>query len=208
VSKKKNNVVDFEQAERNARQRDFEVEKLKYALEHGGVPQEEIENAIALLSKVTGKEHYIGTKRAPQSRVRFVQSMQENLQFLYEKEYLTGREKIFLMDITPYIAFSSNCIVLDIKAKNPTPANITEIAKLIGASRQPTSTVINSLVRKGILFKGESGVEGNNAKAYAIFVNPHVLYAGDKESVNEALQVMFHKAMKMPILKDLPNKLF
>ncbi|WP_441327050.1 hypothetical protein, partial [Klebsiella pneumoniae] len=81
----------------------------------------------------------------------------------------------------PYIAFSSNCIVLDIKAKNPVPANITEIAKLIDASRQPTSTVINSLVKKGILFKGDSGVEGNNAKAYAVFINPHVVYAGDKD---------------------------
>ena len=101
-----------------------------------------------------------------------------------------------------------NCIVLDIKAKNPVLANITEIAKLIDASRQPTSTVINSLVKKGILFKGDSGVEGNNAKAYAAFINPHVVYAGDKDNVNEALKVMFYKAMKMPILKDLPNKFF
>ncbi|MDQ0216645.1 hypothetical protein J2S13_003119 [Oikeobacillus pervagus] len=112
------------------------------------------------------------------------------------------------MDITPYIAFSSNCIVLDIKDKNPVPANISEIAKLIGAARQNTSPVINSLVKKGLLFKGESGIEGNNAKAYAVFVNPHILYAGDKDNVNEALQVMFHKAMKMKVLKDLPDKLF
>ncbi|MEC0026329.1 helix-turn-helix domain-containing protein, partial [Bacillus cereus] len=87
-------------------------------------------------------------------------------------------------------------------------ANVSDIAKLIGISRQNTSLAINSLVKKGLLFKGESGVEGNNAKAYAVFVNPHVIYAGDKDSVNEALQVMFHKAMKMPILKDLPDKLF
>ncbi|MBD2790569.1 MarR family transcriptional regulator, partial [Xenorhabdus sp. DI] len=52
------------------------------------------------------------------------------------------------------------------------------------------------------------GVEGNNAKAYAVFVIPHIIYAGDKDSVNEALQVMFYKAMKMKILKDLPDKLF
>lgn len=54
----------------------------------------------------------------------------------------------------------------------------------------------------------KAGLDGNNAKAYAIFVNPHVIYAGDKDIVNEALQVMFHRAMKMPILKDLPDKLF
>jgi len=200
--------VNFDQAEKKARKRDFDLEKLQYALDHGGVPQEFIENAMELLSKATGKELYIGTKRSPQSKVRFVQIMQDNLNFLYENGYLTGREKIFLMEIMPYVAFDSNGIVLDIKAKNPIPANISEIADLIGADRSNTSKTINSLKRKGLLFKGESGLEGNNAKAYAIFINPHVIYAGDKDNVNEALKIMFHKAMKMPILKDLPNKLF
>jgi len=160
------------------------------------------------LSKATGKDIYIGTKKSPQSKVRFVQIMQENLNFLYEHKYLTGREKIFLMDIMPYVSFFSNGIVHDIKVKNPVPANVSEIAKLIDSPRQNTSTVINSLVKKGLLFKGESGIEGNNGKAYSIFVNPHVLYAGDKDNVNEALQLMFYKSMKMKILKDLPNKLF
>ncbi|HDR7315385.1 helix-turn-helix domain-containing protein [Bacillus cytotoxicus] len=201
-------IVNFDQAEKKARKRDFDLEKLQYALDHGGVPQEFIENAMELLSKATGKELYIGTKRSPQSKVRFVQIMQDNLNFLYENGYLTGREKIFLMEIMPYVAFDSNGIVLDIKAKNPIPANISEIADLIGADRSNTSKTINSLKRKGLLFKGESGLEGNNAKAYAIFINPHVIYAGDKDNVNEALKIMFHKAMKMPILKDLPNKLF
>ena len=205
---KKDNVLDFSEAEKNARIRDFKDSSLKYAVDHNGASEEEINNAMAFLSKATGKDLYIGTKRSQQSKVRFVQSMQENLLYLYEKDYLTSREKVFLMDITPHIAFSSNCIVISIKVKNPAPANISEIAKLIGTARQNTSPIINSLVKKGLLFKGESGIEGNNAKAYAIFVNPHILYAGDKDNVNEALQVMFHKAMKMKILKDLPDKLF
>lgn len=201
-------IVDFNEAEKKARKRDFDLEKIQYALDHGGLSQEDLENALALLSKGTGKELYIGTKRSPQSKVRFAQSMQDNLGFLYKKKYLTNKEKVFLSDITPYIAFSSNCIVHDIKAKNPVPANISEIAKLIGTTRANASLAINSLVKKGLLFKGESGIEGNNAKAFAVFVNPHVIYAGDKNNVNEALQVMFHKAMKMPMLKNLPDKLF
>ncbi|MEB9863055.1 helix-turn-helix domain-containing protein, partial [Bacillus cereus] len=155
-----------------------------------------------------GKDLYIGTKRSPQSKVRFAQSLQENLGFLNANGYLTNKEKVFLSDITPFIAFSSNCIVHDIKAKNPVPANVSEIAKLIGISRQNTSLAINSLVKKGLLFKGDSGVEGNNAKAYAVFVNPHIIYAGDKDNVNEALKAIFYKSMKMKILKDLPDKLF
>jgi hypothetical protein len=51
-------------------------------------------------------------------------------------------------------------------------------------------------------------IEGNNAKAYSLYVNPHIIYAGDKDNVNEALKTMFFKAMKMKILIDLPDKLF
>lgn len=94
--------------------------------------------------------------------------MQENLGYLYREKYLTNKEKVFLSDITPYIAFSSNCIVHDIKAKNPVPLNISEIAKLIGTTRANASLSVNSLVKKGILFKGELGIEGNNAKAFAV----------------------------------------
>ncbi|MBN8436421.1 helix-turn-helix domain-containing protein [Trichococcus sp. K1Tr] len=202
------NIVNFKEAEKNALSRDFDLEKIKYALDHGGVTKEDLEEAMGLLSKATGKDLYVGTKRSPQSKVRFAQSMQNNLGFLYKQDYVTNKEKVFLTDIIPYIAFSSNCIVHDIKEKNPVPANISEIAKLIGITRQNTSLAVNSLVKKGLLFKGDSGVEGNNAKAYAIFVNPHIIYAGDKDNVNEALKVMFHKAMKMKVLKDLPDKLF
>lgn len=205
---KKNNVVDFGQAEMNARKRDFENEKLEYAQNHGGLSQEEIENAMATLSRATGKEVFLGTKRSPQSKVRFAQHLQENLGYLYQQNYLTDREKIFLADIVPYIAFSSNCVVLDIKQKPTVPANISEIAELINSNRSNTSVVINSLKKKGIIAKAESGIEGNNAKAYAIYINPHVLIAGDKENVNESLKTMFHKAMKMKVLKDLPDKLF
>ncbi|AEA19689.1 putative 23.6 kDa protein (plasmid) [Bacillus thuringiensis Bt407] len=202
------NTIEFKQVEKNARIRDLEIENEKFKQDHHEVSKDELEKAMETMAKATGKELYIGTKKSPHSRVRFAQSLQENLGFLNKNGYLTNKEKVFLSDITPYIAFSSNCIVHDIKAKNPVPANVSEIAKLIGISRQNTSLAINSLVKKGLLFKGDSGVEGNNAKAYAVFVNPHIIYAGDKDSVNEALQVMFYKAMKMKILKDLPDKLF
>lgn len=209
MTKKTNDkVVDFAKAERNARKRDFEVEKKKFQEDHNGVDQETFEIAMNVLSKATGKDIGIYTKRSPQSKVKFAQTLQENLHFLYKQKYLTDGEKTFLMNIMPYIAFSSNCIVIDIKAKNPVPANITEIGKLVDKTRQSVSPIINSLTKKGLVFKGESGIEGNNAKAYAIFINPHIIYAGDKENVNEALKAMFYKAMKMPILKDLPDKLF
>ncbi|MEC5308801.1 helix-turn-helix domain-containing protein [Bacillus thuringiensis] len=202
------NTIEFKQVEKNARIRDLEIENEKFKQDHNEVSKVELEKAMETMAKATGKELYIGTKRSPHSKVRFVQFMQSNLGFLRQNKYLTAREKSFFIDITSLISFDSNCIVEDIAAKNPVPMNISQIADFLGTDRSNTSKIINSLKRKGLLFKGESGLEGNNAKAYAIFINPHIIYAGDKDSVNKALQLMFYKAMKMPILKDLPDKLF
>jgi len=204
----KKNIVNFDEAEKNARKRDFDIESLKYALEHGLISQELINESLETLGKATGKEIYIGTKRSPQSKVRFAQVMQENMKFLSKEEYLTLSEKGFLMDIIPYIAFHSNSIVFDVKAKTLVPMNISELAIELGRTRAKTSTLVNSLVKKGILAKAESGVEGNNVKAYSLFVNPHIIFAGDKDNVPEHLQVMFFKAMKNKVLKSIPNKLF
>jgi hypothetical protein len=41
-----------------------------------------------------------------------------------------------------------------------------------------------------------------------MFVHLQILFAGDKDNVNEALQIMIHKAMKIKILRDFPTKLF
>ncbi|MES9790690.1 MarR family transcriptional regulator, partial [Priestia megaterium] len=135
----KNNIVNLErklvEAEKNARLRELETEKEKAKADYRGVDQDEVNQAMETLSQATGKDIFIGTKRTPQSRVRFVQTLQGNQGYLNKKEYFTGREKVFLHDIVPYIAFSTNCIVLDIKAKNPVPANISEIAKLINSNR-------------------------------------------------------------------------
>lgn len=201
-------VVDFQEAEKKARQRDLDMDKLKYALDHGGLSQDDIDSALLMLSKGTGKELYIGTKKSPQSKVRFAQILQENMKYLSKEKFLTLSEKGFLMDLIPYVSFHSNAIVFDIKAKNPMPMNISELAIELDRTREKTSRIVNALVKKGLLAKAESGIEGNNAKSYSIFVNPHIIFAGDKDNIPEHLRVIFNKAMKMKHLKGLPNLLF
>jgi len=201
-------IINFGQAEKNARKRDLEIADEQFKQDYNEISKVELEKAMEIMAKATGKELYIGTKKSPQSKVRFAQIMQENMKFLSKQEYLTLSEKGFLIDVSPYISFHSNSIVFDIKEKNPVPMNISEIANELNRARQKVSTLVNELVKKGILFKGESGIEGNNAKASCLFVNPHIIFAGDKDNVPEHLQVMFFKAMKMKILKELPNKLF
>ncbi|PEJ66313.1 MarR family transcriptional regulator [Bacillus wiedmannii] len=201
-------IVNFVEAEKNARKRDFELEQNMFQQEYNNVSKNELEQAMEIMAKATGKELYIGTKKSPQSKVRFAQFMQENMKFLSKQGYLTLSEKGFLIDITPYISFYSNSIVLDVKSKNVVPMNISDLAKELERPRDRTSKLVNALVKKGILAKTESGIEGSNAKSYSLFVNPHIIFAGDKDNIPEHLQVIFFKAMKMSILKQLPNKLF
>lgn len=204
----KNKVLNFGQAEKNARKRELDIDKVQYALDHAGVSQEEMENAMALLSKGIGKNIYIGTERSVQSKARFAQSLQNNWEHLRKEKYLTSEEKVFLSDIKSHIGLSSNCIVDDINKKNPNPLNQSEIAVLLGTSKTKISRVVNGLIKKGILAKAESGVENNNVRAYSLFINPNIIYSGDKDNVNATLKAMFRKVMNKKPLKDLPDKLF
>src|SRR5699024_2267910 len=132
-------------------------EQLKSALDHGGIPQEDIQDALALLSQGVGKDLYIGTKRSPQSKVRFVQLLQNNWNYLRQEKYLTSEEKVFLTDIQSLIGLNSNCIVDDVNKKNSSPLNQSEIAEVLETSKTKVSRVVNGLIRKGIIAKAETG---------------------------------------------------
>lgn len=56
-------IVDFGQAERNARKRDFEIAENKFKQEHNDVSKSELEKAMEIMVKATGKNLYIGTKK-------------------------------------------------------------------------------------------------------------------------------------------------
>ena len=71
--------------------------------------------------------------------------------------------------------------------------------------------MVNALIKKGIFAKAVSGDtrDINQAKDYVLFINPNIIYVGDKDDVKEHLVLMFKKQMKdNPILKKLPQKLF
>ena len=65
-------IINFGQAEQKARKRDLEIEQKQFEEEHHGMDQDAVDEALKVLSKATGgKEIYIGTKKSPQSKVRF-----------------------------------------------------------------------------------------------------------------------------------------
>ncbi|MED0983112.1 helix-turn-helix domain-containing protein [Bacillus paramycoides] len=206
------NIIDFGQAEQKAKQRDLEIEKQRFIEEHNGMDQSEVNEALTILSKATGgKEVYIGTKKSPQSKVRFAQFLQKNWEFLRSENYFTSEEKIFLVDVQSNISMHSNAIVDDITRKPGNALTIQGLADCLNTSRTKISRIVNALIKKGILAKAVSGDNRNinQAKDYVLFVNPNIICVGDKDGIEEHLVLMFKKQMKNNLtLKKLPQKLF
>lgn len=200
-------IVDFDEAEKKARKRDLEVQKENFKQDHYGISKDEFQNALEIMSKATGKEIGVYTKRSPQSKVRFVQLIQDNWNYALENKYFTDEEVLFLMRIQRFLGFKSNCLVDDIHSKSPVPLNQSQLAKRLGTSRSTVSRIIKGLVEKGIIVKGEGHKqEGVNVRTYALFINPNLLYSGDKDSIEETLKALFINAKQK--LKDFPIQLF
>lgn len=206
--KKDNKVVNFGQAENNARTRDFKNTNEKFRQDHHGVDQEEVSNAMKTLSKATGgKEIFIGTKRSPQSKVRFVQLIQDNWNYALETGFFTDEEMLFLMRIQRFLQFKSNCIVDDIHSRSAVPMSQKQIAERLKTDKSKVSRIVNRLVDKGVIVKAQGQkIEGNNARTYALFINPNIMYSGERDGVEMTLKALFTNAK--PLFKNFPIALF
>ncbi|MEK4630553.1 helix-turn-helix domain-containing protein [Solibacillus sp. FSL R7-0682] len=198
---------NFEQAEKNARKRDFKNQKEKFKQDHSGVDQEEANNAMKTLSKATGKEVFIVTKRSPQSKVRFVQLIQDNWNYALETGFFTDEEMLFLMRIQRFLQFKSNCIVDDIHSRSAVPMTQKALAEKLGTSAPKISRLVNNLVDKGVIVKAQGQkIEGNNARTYALFINPNIIYSGERDNVETTLKTLFINAK--PLFENFPIALF
>ncbi|AXI32878.1 helix-turn-helix domain-containing protein [Priestia megaterium] len=188
----------LQEAEKKARLREIENGKV--------LTEEELNYANELQAKANSKGMKLVPERKIKNKVRFVQLIQENILYLRDIKYLTTAEKNFLMDLVPNVEFSSNCIVNDSRQVNSLPVTQSDLAEILGKKKQNINPIIKGLIDKGILARSESGVEDNNVRAYALFINPHIMFSGDKDNVNGTLKAMFRKTPKE--LKSLPVKLF
>lgn len=188
----------LKQVEKKARLREIENEKI--------LTDEEMELMNRLQAKAQARGSIIIPEKKVKNRDRYVQIQQLNMAYLRKIKYLTNAEKVFLLDISPLVGIDSNCLVEDIYAKSPIPLTITDIAEAIDRTKNNISPIINSLIDKGILARSETGLEDNNARAYAIFVNPNIMLSGNRDNVNATLKAMFKRVPKD--LKSLPTKMF
>ncbi|MFJ8356965.1 MarR family transcriptional regulator [Bacillus paramycoides] len=196
-------IIDFGQAEKKAKERDSKINSIYEKLEgSGGLSEQERVMMLQVLSKMSGgEEYFIGKKKKPTDRVRFVQMITENIDYLCEIGYLTQPEKAFLFDISRFLEFKSNVIVEkneddDIK---PNTASPSYLAKKLGKTRTSISKIMNELLEKGILGVAETGViteDGRACSARTWFVNPNILCNSPKDDIDRATQQIFSKSLR------------
>jgi len=194
-------IVDFTEAEKNARVRDFQVQD---ALEQAGIglTAEQQQILLQMLHKATGENYFIGKKRKKTDGVKFVQMIIPNIDYLCAVGYLTQAEKAFLFEIASFLEFKSNVIVEkceDDLVTKPLAANPTYIAEKLGKTRHSVSNLMNGLLKKGILGVAESGEtteDGRVCFSRTWFVNPNILCNAPKDDIDRATQQIFRKSLR------------
>ncbi|EEM92328.1 MULTISPECIES: hypothetical protein [Bacillus cereus group] len=190
-------VVDFGQAEKKAKIRDSKIDSIYDQLQAGGYSEEEKTMLLQLLSKATGgEEYFIGKKRKPLDRVRFVQLIMDNINYLTEIGYLSSKEEAFLFKLASFVEFKTNVIV---ERETGNPASPTYLSEKFKIARQNISGTMNSLLKKGVLAVAQTGVTTENGRVCTSrtwFVNPNIMCCSPKDGVDKATQHIFRDSLR------------
>ncbi|KAA0783621.1 helix-turn-helix domain-containing protein [Bacillus sp. BB56-3] len=200
-------VVDFGQAEKKAKIRDSKIDSIYDQLQTGGYSEEERAMLLQMLSKISGgEEYFIGKKKKPTDRVRFVQIIMDNIDYLIEIGYLSSKEEAFLFKLTSSVEFKTNVLV---ERETNNPASPTYLAEKFKMTRQSISSVMNGLLKKGILAVAQSGVateDGRVCTSRTWFVNPNIMCCSPKDGIDKATQHIFRDSLRNFKVEDQGKK--
>ncbi|PEI90804.1 MarR family transcriptional regulator [Bacillus pseudomycoides] len=200
-------VVDFGQAEKKAKIRDSKIDSIYDQLQIGGYSEEERAILLQMLSKMSGgEEYFIGKKKKPTDRVRFVQIIMDNIDYLIEIGYLSSKEEAFLFKLTSSVEFKTNVLV---ERETNNPASPTYLAEKFKMTRQSISSVMNGLLKKGVLAVAQSGVtteDGRVCTSRTWFVNPNVMCCSPKDGIDKATQHIFRDSLRNFKIEDQGKK--
>ena len=136
---------------------------------------------LQLLSKATdGEEYFIGKKRKPLDRVRFVQLIMDNIDYLTEIGYLSSKEEAFLFKLASFVEFKTNVIV---ERETGNPASPTYLGTM------------NSLFKR-------RGTRRSNNRRWRVctsrtwFVNPNIMCCRPKDGIGKATQHIFRDSLR------------
>ncbi|PHB26648.1 MarR family transcriptional regulator [Bacillus pseudomycoides] len=200
-------VVDFGQAEKKAKARDSKIDSIYDQLQTGGYSEEERDMLLQMLSKMSGgEEYFIGKKKKPTDRVRFVQIIMDNIDYLIEIGYLSSKEEAFLFKLTSSVEFKTNVLV---ERETNNPASPTYLAEKFKMTRQSISSVMNGLLKKGVLAVAQSGVtteDGRVCTSRTWFVNPNIMCCSPKDGIDKATQHIFRDSLRNFKVEDQGKK--
>jgi len=179
---------------------------------------------LDLMQEITGEKHFIGKEKDIFAGEPFNQTMHRNLDLLTRINYLTTAEESFLFRIQAYLEFKSNVIVcredkFKKKRKNvveddyelPKAATVSDIAEMIGKSREKTSLIMNSLKKKEILLNpegaGQVSENGRSVSPRTWIVNPYIMICAPRKNevkLDKLTMRLFQHSLKN--LKDQNGK--
>lgn len=195
----KKNIIDFTEAERNARKRDFELNN-KQIEELKGFSQDQVNEVLLMMKQVTGDDYFFGKKKKPTDKVRFTQMISENINYLVKISYISDAEQAFLFKISPYLEFKTNVLIEKSKDESVEEvASPSYFAAEFGKTRTSISTTMNSLLKKGILGVAQAGItteDGRICTSRTWFVNPNIICCSPKDGVDKATQHIFKKSLR------------
>ncbi|MGR5993114.1 MarR family transcriptional regulator [Bacillus cereus] len=200
-------VVDFREPEKKAKIRDSKIDSIYNQLQTGVYSEEERAIILQLLSKMSGgEEYFIGKKKKPTDRVRFVQIIMDNIDYLIEIGYLSSKEEAFLFKLTSSVEFKTNVLI---ERETNHPASPTYLAEKFKMTRQSISSVMNGLLKKGILAVAQSGVTTENGRVCTSrtwFVNPNVMCCSPKDGIDKTTQHIFRDSLRNFKIEDQGKK--
>ncbi|MGE1059966.1 MarR family transcriptional regulator [Bacillus sp. GMa5/1] len=200
-------VVDFRQAEKKAKIRDSKIDSIYDQLQTGGYSEEERAMLLQMLSKMSGgEEYFIGKKKKPTDRVRFVQIIMDNIDYLIKIGYLSSKEEAFLFKLTSSVEFKTNVLV---ERETNNPASPTYLAEKFKMTRQSISSVMNALLKKGVLAVAQAGVtteDGRVCTSRTWFVNPNIMCCSPKDGIDKATQHIFRDSLRNFKVEDQGKK--
>lgn len=207
----------MEEAEKKAKARDFETDS-----EIRAKAEELKKSMLQQLKELTGEEHYIAKNKDPFAGEPFNQVIHRNLDLLVRIDYLSQAEESFLFRIQAYLEFKSNVIICredkfkkkkkyDDDFELPRAATVSDIAEMIGKSRQKTSAIMNSLKKKEILLNPEGSGQivenGRTVSPRTWIVNPYIMICAPRKNevkLDKLTMRLFQHSLKN--LKDQNGK--
>lgn len=223
MEKNKDNILNLQEklaeAERKARLKDL-TQTSNSSKELSDIQR----SLLDLMQEITGEKHFIGKEKDIFAGEPFNQTMHRNLDLLTRINYLTTAEESFLFRIQAYLEFKSNVIIcredkFKKKRKNvveddyelPKAATVSDIAEMIGKSREKTSLIMNSLKKKEILLNpegaGQVSENGRSVSPRTWIVNPYIMICAPRKNevkLDKLTMRLFQHSLKN--LKDQNGK--